>query len=290
MGQSGLFGVSRMLIRFIAIQATRRWFIVSALLLFLFPLPTKAGENTQIILPWFLHLNGIGGERVVDHTLISGLRAGGFEADYQIYDWTGGDIGITALQQRERHPAEARKVADLIIKQYQAHPTTPVYLSCHSGGTAIMTWALELLPDDVKVESVFMFAPALSPQYDLSKALRHVKQKLYVFSSPHDFVVLGHGTRMFGTMDGVRCDAAGLNGFVQPKACDAEQYKKLVPQPYQRGWALRYGNVGSHICGMRTKFVRDYVAKILMTGQIPSDDDTAAKSTTRPVEVKAALP
>jgi hypothetical protein len=153
-----------------------------------------------------------------------------------------------------------------------------------------MTWALEMLPDEVKVESVLMFAPALSPQYDLSKALSHVKDKLYVFSSPYDFVVLSTGTRMFGTMDGVRCDAAGYKGFVKPDAGDADQYKKLMPQPYQRAWAMRYGNFGSHICGMRTKFVKEYVSKILLTGKPPVDqDDAAAGPTTRPIGAKAAL-
>jgi hypothetical protein len=97
-----------MLIRGIIVKAMRHWLVVSALLVWLLPLPTRAGENTDARQPWFLHLNGIGGERVVDHTLISGLRAAGFESDYQIYDWTGGDIGITALQQRDRHP-----IADL---------------------------------------------------------------------------------------------------------------------------------------------------------------------------------
>ena len=88
-------------------------------------------------------------------------------------------------------------------------------------------------------QAIAMFAPALSPQYDLTKALKHVKGKLYVFSSPHDFVVLSAGTKMFGTMDGVRCEAAGLKGFVKPTSADSEQYKKLVPQPYQRTWAMK---------------------------------------------------
>jgi hypothetical protein len=94
---------------------------------------------------------------------------------------------------------------------------------------------------------------------------------------------------MFGTMDGVRGDAAGLKGFVQPRTGDAEQYKKIVPQPYQRSWALRYGNVGSHICALRPKFARDYVARLLLTGKPPSDDDAASAPTTQPVAAKTAL-
>src|SRR6267142_6194458 len=116
----GVYRKSMMLIRGMLVRTVRRWFMVSALLVLLMPPLTRAGENTEIRQPFFLHLNGIGGERVVDHTLISGLRAAGFDAEYQIYDWTGGDIGITALQQHERHPIEARKVADLIIAQFKA--------------------------------------------------------------------------------------------------------------------------------------------------------------------------
>ena len=209
--------------------------------------------------------------------------------DFHIYDWTEGDTGIVALQRHDIHPIEARKVADLIIKQFTANPTQPIYVTGHSGGAAILTWALELLPDEIKVESGCMFAPALSPEYDLTKALKHVNGKLYVFSSPHDFVVLGTGTKMFGTMDGVHSEAAGLKGFKQPATGDADQYKKIVPQPYQRAWAFKYGNVGSHICALRPKFARDYVAKLLLTGKPPVDDDAAAAPTTRPVEAKASL-
>jgi len=278
-----------MLMRMLIVRTVRRWFLISALLVWLVPIPARAAAAKETPRPWLLHLNGIGGERVCDHTLLSGLTAGGFDADFHIYDWTEGETGIVALQRHATHPIEARKVADLIIQQFNANPTTPIYVTGHSGGAAILTWALELLPDQIKVESACMFAPALSPEYDLTKALRHVKGKLFVFSSPHDFVVLSTGTRMFGTMDGVRGDAAGLKGFVQPRTADAEQYKKIVPQPYQRSWALRYGNVGSHICALRPKFARDYVARLLLTGKPPADDDAAAAPTTQPVAAKAAL-
>src|SRR3954469_11787261 len=98
----GVYRKSMMLIRGIIVQTVRHWFVVSALLVLLMPPLTRAGENTtETRQPFFLHLNGIGGERIIDHTLITGLRAAGFDADYQIYDWTGGDIGITALQQHE---------------------------------------------------------------------------------------------------------------------------------------------------------------------------------------------
>ena len=47
-------------------------------------------------------------------------------------------------------------------------------------------WVLEKLPDDVHVDTLVMLACAMSPQYDLSPALRHVSGKAYVFVSPLD--------------------------------------------------------------------------------------------------------
>jgi len=66
-----------MFIRALIIQSFRRWLLVTAFLVWLVPMPAKAAAK-EMPRPWFLHLNGIGGERVCDHTLISGLTAGGF--------------------------------------------------------------------------------------------------------------------------------------------------------------------------------------------------------------------
>src|SRR5687767_11467622 len=129
--------------------------------------------------PFVLHLNGIGGERMVDHSLHRGLAAGGFEAEVKFYDWTHGDDGIGALQRMESNRKEAKVIAEMIVERFRRHPESPMYITCHSGGAGLATWALELLPDDVSVEQVLMFAPALSKQYDLSKALKHVRKNCY---------------------------------------------------------------------------------------------------------------
>lgn len=248
-------------------------------------LARAAGQQADQPKPWLLHLNGIGGQRVCDAWLVRGLQQGGFAGAVEFYDWTGGKTGIEALQGRTLHEAEARKIADKLVDYRRAHPTTPIYITAHSGGCGLAAWALELLPDDIQVEAVFMFAPALSPEYDLTKALKHVKTQLYAFSSPHDSVVLGTGTKLFGTIDGLRVEAAGLNGFVQPKTADAEQYKKLLAQPYQKEWLAKYGNAGSHICPLRTKFAREYVAPILLNGAATAPKH-AAVPTTQPTAIR----
>lgn len=240
-------------------------------------LPTK---------PFLLHLNGVGGTRSIDQTLIRGIQQAGFNGEIQIYDWTGGKLGIEALQARERHQAEARKIADIILARHKANPNSPIHITAHSGGAGLAAFALELLPADVHIETVFMFAPALSPEYDLTAALKHVTRGLYVFSSRHDTVVLATGCKLFGTIDGVKCEAAGVNGFVQPEAADSEQYKKLIHHPYRTAWLRKYGSAGSHICAMRYRFARDYVGPLFLTGAAPADV-AERKATTRPAAAAA---
>jgi len=236
--------------------------------------------------PYLLHLPGIGGERSIDQTLTEGLVQGGVDAEVEIYDWTSTDVGLSALYARERHQREADVVAKMITRRFRADPRTRIYLSGHSGGTGIALWALERLPPDVKVESLLMLASAMSPTYDLSPALRHVRGKAYALHSPYD-PVLGVGTRMFGTIDGVKTDAAGRVGFTKPpKAVDPRQYEKLVSIGFDPAW-IRLSNIGDHIGPMMRPFAREVLAPLLRTGVLREFAGAGTRPTTRPAAVGA---
>ena len=58
-----------------------------------------------------------------------------------------------------------------------------------SAGTAIATFALERLPEDVKVDSVVFLSSSLASRYPMTRALRRVKHGLYVFYSPDDAIL-----------------------------------------------------------------------------------------------------
>jgi hypothetical protein len=210
-----------------------------------------------------MHLPGVSGTSIVDFSLRDGLQKAGFDGPFEIYDWTCRDPGIPALHNRQRNEEQAAIVADMLTRQYRAHPEQPIYVTCHSGGSGPATWALERLPADVKVACFVMLAPALSPAYDLTRALSHVSQHAYCFNSPDDDLVLGTGTKMFGTIDGVRCDAAGRIGFQRPPSADPAQYAKLIHQPYQANW-LRFGHVGGHIGCMGSPFVQAVVGPMML--------------------------
>jgi pimeloyl-ACP methyl ester carboxylesterase len=114
----------------------------------------------------------------------------------------------------------------------ESQPHRPVYLIGHSAGCGVVVYAAELLPAQ-SVERIILLAPALSPTYDLTQALRATKREIVAFNSCLDPTL--HCTRLFGTVDGVYCIAAGVHGFTRPAYLDADGqrcYERLVQIPW----------------------------------------------------------
>jgi alpha-beta hydrolase superfamily lysophospholipase len=218
--------------------------------------------------PFLLHVPGVGGHLLIDDLLVQGLRQGGLDAQVRIYDFTDGNPGLPTLANYQRNHEHAQIIADTLTRVRRADPGRKIILTSHSGGAGPAVWALEKLPDDVQVDSLLLLAPALSPQYDLTDALRHVKGRAYAFSSSTD-PVLGVGTRTFGTIDRVKSDSAGRVGFTRPQGADPIQYDKLVSFTYDLAW-LAVGNAGDHIGTMNRPFARRMLAPLLRTGQLPT--------------------
>jgi hypothetical protein len=114
----------------------------------------------------------------------------------------------------------------------------------------------------MQVQTVMLLASALSPDYDLTKALKHVRGKMYVFYSENDTLVLGAGTKMFGTIDGKKTMAAGLIGFKEPPDADKDQYAKLDQRPWVKDW-MAFANAGSHIGCMSPSFAAHVLEPVL---------------------------
>jgi len=229
--------------------------------------------------------SGIGGECWIDHSLVRGLKEGGLDANIRIYDWTGSDRGLLALADVRRHRVESEKLAKILIDLRRAQPNCRIVLTGHSGGAGLCTWALESLPADVTIDEWVMFAPALSPGYDLSRALRHVKGRAFAFCSERDVFVLGTGTRMFGTIDRVNVEAAGKVGFERPSGADDAMYAKLTNIFYTEAWAA-LGNNGDHLGSLSEPFAQKIIAPIIIDGRLPNWVDGAAPTpvpTTAPV-------
>lgn len=227
---------------------------------------------------WLLHLPGIAGRRWIDGQMMLGFRDGGFGGELQVYDWTGEVAGIAALRSYKHNQVEAQKVADYIADRAHKEPGLHITLTGHSGGTGIAVWALEKLPDDVKVDTVILLASALSPEYDLTRALSHVRGTCYAFCSENDVLVLNAGTKMLGTIDGKKTEAAGEFGFVLPKGADPKQYEKLIQKPYDKTW-MQYNNLGDHMGCMLRPFAEKVIAPLLLREAKPATDAVKHQAT-----------
>ena len=236
-----------------------------------------------------LHLPGIAGYHWLDRQFLAGLREGGFEGEQAVRNWPGDDPGLAALLARKRNQVEAQAVADALVARARAHPEGRIILTGHSGGAGIAIWALEKLPDDVKVDTVLLLAPALSPGYDLTRALGHVRGTMYAFTSTFDAIVLGAGTTAFGTIDGVRCEAAGRWGFVLPDGVEESAYEKLVQVPYDVKW-MRDGNIGDHIGPMGKAFAKGVLAPLVVGGASATKVEAPVTNAEAPVTKTEVLP
>lgn len=171
------------------------------------------------------------------------------------------------LTRTENRDAQAERVSGEVLAFRERSPGAPVYLVGKSGGTGVIVKALERLPENA-VESTVWIAPALSPGYDLTRALSAVRDEMVVFWSPLDVIVLGAGTRVFGTIDRVKCASAGMVGFkpaAEPTADQRSQYKKLRQVPWAPRMA-RTGYLGGHIGPDSPAFLERYVVPLLRKG------------------------
>lgn len=209
----------------------------------------------------------------IDRAVTQGMLAGGIDARVEIYDWTGTDRGLVALGNVTRHREQSKIVADKITRVARgedgAAAPKRIIVTSHSAGTGIAVWALEQLPDDVMIDDLVLIASALSPQYDLSRALKHVRHKAWAFNSELDMLVLGTGCKMFGTVDRVNTDAGGRVGFALPsEPAVAGQYEKFEQVPYDNDW-MRFRNNGEHIGAMSRSFARNVIARVLKGEGLP---------------------
>jgi hypothetical protein len=217
--------------------------------------------------------DGVGGLDLCGTALRYVLGAEGLRYAFHVFPWGHGFgrwfADLTSVSNRD---AKAALLADA-VRQFRARqPDDPVFLVAKSGGSGVVVKALEQLEEN-SVRRAVLLSPALSPRYDLTAAIRAVSSEMVVFWSPWDVIVLGAGTRVFGTADRVRTASAGLKGFHMPDAASsspaadsdvdrARQYAKLR----QVRWAPRMattGYLGGHVGPDSPIFLRNYVVPLL---------------------------
>jgi pimeloyl-ACP methyl ester carboxylesterase len=198
-----------------------------------------------------------------------GLREAGYDGGLEVFGWQS-ILGGTLRDQldRQRNLGQARRLAQRIQNYLDRFPGRPVNIIALSAGTGISTWAIESLPEGVRVRNVVFLGSSLSRDYELSTALARVDGALYNFYSPRDSV-LRYGVPVAGSVDREFDGPAvgGLYGFRLPplnKPDAREIYRlKLRNMPYRAAYA-RYGYKGGHTDSTTTAFVRSVIAPLIM--------------------------
>jgi len=190
------------------------------------------------------HAPGISGEVPHDHFFALGLLRAGVQEVYFVdwaTPWAGRNLTDTKL-----HEKEASRLVQRLRGFKASSPEARVVLTGHSGGASIIIRAAELLDvGENIVEQVWLLAPALSPDYDFGPALERVP-RIVVFSSPHDGIVLGAGTSLFGTSDRYFGNAGGRVGFNY-------NHPRFEQWGYDPAW-LEFRNTGDHLQVLSQRF------------------------------------
>jgi len=235
------------------------------------PLPDRQARMRH---GYLYYLDGAGGG-TAQSNWAGGVRQGLLKAGYpgagEMFSWETGK-GLMADQDASvRYKrAKAAKLAKEIPKQLAAYPDAPIDLLGFSAGTAEVIFALEDLPAGVYVNNVVLLGTSISENYDLTKALSHVRGKVYLYTSTHDRM-LSVLMPFSGTADRKFDDpGAGIRGFVLPKNASATTRKLYKEKIVTIDWGKtleKDGDYGRHFDNVKMPFIRDHVAPLLMKGQ-----------------------
>jgi len=220
-----------------------------------------------------LVLPGIEGRSFLNRNIALGLDDGGVRSAIEVYDWTLGVPGtfVWNLADIERNRREAKRVADAILAYRRRYPGAPVHLIGHSGGGGIAVLALEALPPGQQVTLAILLAPALSPDYDLTPALRHTQHGICNFYSTRDVSFLKVGTSLFGRIEREYGVSAGAVGFNVPDGLGEAQRALYAARLRQVRWtpALKAaGADGTHLGWASRQFAREHLAPLIRQGEV----------------------
>jgi len=227
------------------------------------------------------YLDGAGGGGLMNWSggVREGLAAAGYDGAGEMFGWETG-LGLVA-DQTSSESYKRRKAAELAgkIREYtHSHRGAPVTLMGLSAGTAVAVFALEALPLGHDVENVVLLSGSLSAGYDLTKALHHVRGRMYIFTSPRD-AVLGFLLPFAGTADRASgtTDTIGMQGVRVPANPSYEtrrEYGKVVEVPWNEKFK-DYGHQGGHLGSVKARFIEAVVAPLVLTRTAPFSDTAA---------------
>ncbi len=192
-------------------------------------------------------LPGIEGPSVHNANIRRGLYDGGLPYALEIYNWHGGKFGPYYAFDEPEARIRAGELAAHIRRYRREYPQRPVFVVGHSGGGAITVFTAEEFAADVPLDGVMMLAPALSPYYDLTRAVAGAGGHIVNCCAPNDYF-LKSLTSAGRNFDGEKGDTAGQEGFKLPEDASVETreaFTRLVQIHWSRDMRQE-SNRGGH--------------------------------------------
>ena len=204
-----------------------------------------------------------------DQGIRKGLEQSGYRGQVASVAWT---ISFNpAIDQALRLNARlgGSRLASYIEKYLEQYPDGQVNLIGLSAGSGVAIWALEELKPGYQVDTVVLLSSSLHHEYDVSKALSHVKGNIYNYYSSVDPILAGP-MKVFGTIDGVFFeDGAGAVGLHSPHG--GERITNIAWQPAFK----KYGYYGGHTDVTNPEFVQSHISQHIITAAPVAVRETA---------------
>lgn len=226
---------------------------------------TSAHERPLIV----IYVPGISGIWFTDRNWALGLQDAGID-DIRKFEWTG-PIALINLIDDDLHRRKAEVLTDMIRESWsESDPHPRIVITAHSGGARVALLAIESLAADADnqpeqesssitrapiVEQLWLIAPALDPNYDLTPALDYLARLVTIQSSSDSFI-LGLGTSVFGTADNYYGNAAGKVGF-------STEDPRLEVWQYEKSWRAN-GATSGHLGALSQEFARKIVGPSIL--------------------------
>lgn len=190
-----------------------------------------------------------------------GLEEAGYKGRVTNHRWS---LTLNpALDQTLRFFAKGSgKVLGKEITSYlKRNPDADANVIALSAGTGVGVWAIESVEPPYKVNNFILLGSSLSSRYDMRKALRNMKGKVYVYYAASDPVLTGP-VRALGTIDGTFDDSAGLIGLRNRH----NPPSRIVNIGWTRKYT-RYGWTGGHADCVNRRFVKAVLSKRIIPEQ-----------------------
>jgi hypothetical protein len=217
------------------------------------------------------YLDGAGGGGILANWgrgVRQGFRTAGYQGEFINFSWQTG-LGAAADQDASvgYKRLKAAKLAGAVARYTGGDAGTEVSLIALSAGAAVAVYTLEALPPGCEVHDLVLLGASVSAQYDLTRALRHVRHQAYVFTSDRDEILRAF-VPVLGTADREFCGlcAAGLYGFRLPPRA-GEETRRLYSKIRHIAWRPEFeldGNQGGHLGYVDSTFVRNRIAPLVL--------------------------